>query len=196
MAALIALGMVSLGHGLYLPAKAVLAQHLVQRAWQRGEALPEPLARSLRPWPWADTHPVARLTSDASDDELFVLSGGSGRTLAFGPGHLESSVLPGERGNSVIIGHRDTHFRFLADLEAGDHLVIDRRDGRRMVFRVASLDVVDATRATIRLDSDQPRLTLVTCYPFDAVRPGGPLRYVVSALPVEPALQAARSPSF
>jgi sortase A len=27
-----------------------------------------------------------------------------------------------------------------------------------------------------------PTLTLVTCYPFDAIVPGGPLRYAVTAV--------------
>ncbi len=34
-------------------------------------------------------------------------------------------------------------------------------------------------------DAGDTRLTLVTCYPFDALRPGGPLRYVVTALLAE-----------
>ena len=176
---LLAVGALELAQGLYIPAKAALAQQLVQRAWQRGERPDGDGGR--RPWPWADTYPVARLTSPHSDDELFVLSGASGRTLAFGPGHLASSALPGARGNSVILGHRDTHFRFLSELAPGDLLTIDRDDGRRFDFAVTSLDVVDAARATVVLDTPAPRLTLITCYPFDAAAPGGPLRYVVSA---------------
>ncbi len=179
VAVLLAVGALELSQGLYIPAKAALAQQLVQRAWQRGEHPGSEGAH--RPWPWADTYPVARLTSARSDDELFVLSGSSGRTLAFGPGHLASSALPGESGNSVILGHRDTHFRFLAELAPGDLLTIDRNDGRRYDFAVTSLDVVDAGKATVVLDTPAPRLTLITCYPFDADTPGGPLRYVVSA---------------
>ena len=179
MAVLLAVGALEFGAGLYIPAKAAFAQHLVQRAWQRGE---QPAAgRGARPWPWADTYPIARLTSAHTDDELFVLSGASGRTLAFGPGHLASSALPGDRGNSVILGHRDTHFRFLADLDKGDLLTIDRQDGRRVTFAVTGLDVVDVRRATVALDTATARLTLITCYPFDAPTAGGPLRYVVSA---------------
>lgn len=179
MTVLLAVGAIELGAGLYMPAKAAFAQHLVQRAWQRGEQ-PD-TGTPGRPWPWADTYPIARLTSDATDEELFVLSGASGRTLAFGPGHLASSALPGEVGNSVILGHRDTHFRFLAELSTGDLLTIDREDGQRHAFAVTSLDVVDVSRATVTLDTAVPRLTLITCYPFDTPQPGGPLRYVVSA---------------
>lgn len=179
VAVLLAVGALEIGQGLYIPAKAAFAQHLVQRAWQRGE---RPGGEGGQPpWPWADTYPIARLTSAHRDDELFVLSGASGRTLAFGPGHLASSAMPGDAGNSVILGHRDTHFGFLAELAPGDVLTIDRDDGRRYDFAVTALDVVDAGRATVVLDAPAPRLTLITCYPFDAATPGGPLRYVVSA---------------
>ncbi|MEM7610927.1 MAG: class GN sortase [Pseudomonadota bacterium] len=190
MATVMALGVLNLAQGMYIPAKAGLAQYLMQRAWQRGESAPERLDEDLRPWPWADTQPIARLTADVLDDELFILSGSSGRTLAFGPGHLEASVMPGDPGNSVVAGHRDTHFRFLADVEIGDRLVVDRRDGIRKVFEIANLEVVDSRRASVALDQEQSRLTLVTCYPFDALE-RGPLRYVVTALPIEQELAPA-----
>ena len=179
MTTLLIVGAINLGQGLYLPAKAAFAQYLLRDAWQRG-ASARPDAQPERPWPWADTYPLARLTGDAVPGELFILAGGSGRTLAFGPGHIARTALPGAPGNSVIAGHRDTHFSFLADLALGDRLVLDTRAGERQVFEVDGLEVVDARRAAVAIDSDEPRLTLVTCYPFDAIEPGGPLRYVVS----------------
>ena len=53
-----------------------------------------------------------------------VLAGASGRTLAFGPGHVDGTPLPGEHGNAVVSGHRDTHFAFLRDLRCGDVLEV------------------------------------------------------------------------
>jgi sortase A len=50
-------------------------------------------------------------------------------------------------------------------------------------FRVAFSDVVDSRVQHMVLDPAVSRLTLVTCYPFDAVSAGGPLRYVITALP-------------
>ena len=99
------------------------------------------------------------------------------------PEVIDASLRPwpwADSGNSVIAGHRDTHFRFLADLQAGDRLRIDRRDGSHRIFEVTGLDVVDSRHAAITLDTDRPTLTLVTCYPFDAIEPGGPMRYVVT----------------
>jgi sortase A len=177
VACLLVLGFWQLGRGAGIPAKAWLAQELRGRAWDRaGAGEPEPA-----PWPWADTWPVARLIAADGRVDLIVLEGGSGRTLAFGPGHLGGSAMPGATGNSVIAGHRDTHFSFLRDLAIGDALYVESVDGTRHRYTVVDLDVVDARRASVLLDSDDALLTLVTCYPFDAVRPGGPLRYVVTA---------------
>ncbi len=177
VAALLALGFWNLGQGAYIPAKAWLAQELMQRAWLRVTAGEDRAA----PWPWADTWPVARLSAEGRDVDLIVLAGGSGRTLAFGPGHLEASALPGEAGNTVIAGHRDTHFAFLRDVEAGELLGLESIDGERHVYRVTGTDVVDSRTGSLVLDTGVATLTLVTCYPFDTLEPGGPYRYVVTA---------------
>ena len=177
MATVIGLAFWQLGQGAYIPAKAWLAQELMQHAWiKSGDGVDR-----AAPWPWADTWPVARLLARDGEVDLIVLAGGSGRTLAFGPGHMGASPLPGQRGNSVIAGHRDTHFRFLQNLEPGEQLNVETNGGERHVFEVLDLDIVDSRVGSIALESDSVMLSLVTCYPFDAVDPGGPLRYVVTA---------------
>jgi sortase A len=80
-----------------------------------------------------------------------------------------------------VSGHRDTHFAFLRRLRVGDPVVIERRDGQRCRYVVRRTFVVDRRETWVVEDTDDTRLTLVTCYPFDAIRPGSPLRYVVSA---------------
>ena len=177
VACLLCLGFWQLGQGAYIPAKAWFAQELMLRAWGRAV---EDDDRQV-PWPWADTWPVARLSAKSGDVDLIVLAGGSGRTLAFGPGHLSASSLPGELGNSVIAGHRDTHFSFLRDVEIGESLVIEKIGGRKHLYKVIGIDVVDSRRGSLLLDTDAAILSLVTCYPFDSREAGGPMRYVVTA---------------
>lgn len=160
--------------------KAAAAQVLVDRAFDRarlGEERPAP-------WPWADTWPVARLYLPGSDRPLVVLAGASGRNLAFGPAHDSASPSPGAPGNSVIAGHRDTHFRALEGLAHGDVIRLERVDGRHLEFRVTGTEVVDSRRWRLGLEGETPRLTLVTCHPFGAADAGGPLRFVVTAEPV------------
>ncbi len=177
VACLLCFGFWQLGHGAYIPAKAWLAQELMQRAWVRTGSR----EGRATPWPWADTWPVARLTAKAGEVDLIVLAGGSGRTLAFGPGHLSASAMPGEIGNTVIAGHRDTHFRFLEDLEPGELLKVESDKGSKHLYRVIEAEIVDSRTGSLLLDTDVAILSLVTCYPFDAREPGGPLRYVVTA---------------
>ncbi|MDX1582248.1 MAG: class GN sortase [Thermoanaerobaculia bacterium] len=172
-------GIITLADAIWIPVKAEVAQHLLEHAWERarhGEA-------DARPWIWADTTPVARLAFPDHGEEMLVLEGASGRTMAFGPGHLNGTSSPGAGGNCVIAGHRDTHFRILERVDQGDRLEIGTVDGRNRRYVVASTRIVTEDRTDVLRQDGGERVTLITCYPFDAIRPGGPLRLVVVATP-------------
>jgi sortase A len=188
---LVAMGAALLAIGLYLPAKAALAQQLLNRAWVATQRNHDAI---VHPWPWADTWPVARLTLPGADAPLTVLAGASGRNLAFAPTLLDGSAPPGTPGVTVIAGHRDTHFRALEKLALGDELTLERPDGATLRYTVAALDVIDSDTEALRLDADESIVALVTCWPFDAVMPGGPLRYVVTAVPAQSANAPPRTP--
>ena len=191
---LLALGGWQLGAAGAIHAKAWLAQVLLARAW--ADTLDG--AGPRRPWPWADTVPVARLRVPELKVDQIVLSGASGRTLAFGPGHLDGTAAPGAPGHSVVSGHRDTQFRFLRDLRPGMVLQVQRGDGQWQAYRVRGSEVIDARHARLSPATERPALTLVTCYPFDAIAPGGPLRYLVftEAAAAEPPNGANRGPGL
>jgi sortase A len=178
VAALIA-GAVCVTEAAWIHVKASLAQALIGAAWRREQAG----SRNAQPWPWADTRPLAQLTfgEGTHGPKFMVLEGSSGRNLAFGPTHDPASVIPGETGNSVIEGHRDTHFALLRNVKIGDTLHVESLAGRNISFMVTDITIVDSRRSRISLHADGPRLTLATCYPFDAVVPGGPLRLIVTA---------------
>jgi sortase A len=190
-AALLALAALVGGHGLWIPAKAALAQLLLADAWQRARAG----ERAPRPWGWADTWPVARIEAPRLGVARIVLAGAGGPTLAFAPGLLDGSARPGEPGNAIVAGHRDTSFRFLAELAIGDLLIAELADGRTTRFRVAATRVVDAADPWPFAEEAPATLTLVTCWPFDAIAPGGRLRYAVRAVAEgDAAVQAAATP--
>jgi len=166
-----------LAQGVYIYAKAQLAQYLLASAWQESRRTHQP----VKPWSWADTWPVAKLEVSAHNIDLIVLAGDTGRTLAFGPGYNLASVRPGDLGNSIISAHRDTHFKFLQHVKLNDEIVIETQQGTRKRFTVNNIHIVDTRNATIPINDDMAMLTLVTCFPFDAIEAGGPLRYVVEA---------------
>jgi sortase A len=184
-----AAGLALAGAASAIHAKAWLVQALLERAW--AQRLDGAAAADARPWGWADTAPVARLQAPRLGVDRIVLAGASGRTLAFGPGHLDGTAAPGETGNSIVTGHRDTHFAFLRDLVPGDALRVQSPDGVWHDFRVSGTQVLDARTARFDPAAGRPALTLVTCFPFDAVAPGGPLRYAVFGEAVTPAARTA-----
>ena len=174
---LVGVGVWQVGEGAWIYFKAELAQHLLQQAWARTQAGES----DVKPWPWADTWPIARLRAPAHGEDLIVLADSSGRTLAFGPGLAPDSARPGAAGTTIISGHRDTHFRFLERVRPGDELVLEVPGRPPAYFRVHDTEVVDARTAVIDRAPGAAGLVLLTCYPFNALRPGGSLRYVVSA---------------
>lgn len=163
------------GNAFYIHAKAKLAQYLIADAWERSLQSNS----NIKPWPWADTWPVARFVSKERKQDLYVLAGSSGSSLAFGPGHLDGTVLPGELGATVIGGHRDTHFTFLEQLQVGELLYMQDKQGQWHSYEITELAVEDSRDSGLVIAHEANELILVTCYPFDAYVPGGPLRYVV-----------------
>ena len=174
---LLAVGFGAAAGRIYL--KAWLAQRLLHRAWAATQAEGGP----VKPWPWADTWPIARLSMPGRDIDLIVLADASGRSMAFGPGLVAGTAPPGAVGNTVLSGHRDTQFRFLKDLRPGERMRLEAADGSQRDYAVIETLIVDAHAVEILWDTGDAQLTLVTCYPFDAIVPGGPLRYVVRASP-------------
>jgi sortase A len=163
----------------YLRAKGRLGAVLIERAFDAH------LADGLmhRPWSWADLHPVALLEVERLGVRHHVLSGASGSSLAFGPGHVDGTAQPNGRGNSVLAGHRDRWFAFLEDLEVGDVIDVTTRQSRR-TWIVEEIRVVHQSSTRLLDPTATDRLTLITCYPFDALLPS-PQRYVILCRPTD-----------
>jgi sortase A len=169
-------GLVLFGQGAYIHAKALVAQVLLERAFN--ETIVS--NREVKPWSWADTWPVARIEVKRLHASAIVLAGSSGQALAFGPGHVELTPDAGERGVAVYSAHRDTHFRFLKDVAIGDEIVITRSDGNVFRYRADGTSVVRFDASGIDPLTNGYELVLSTCWPFDAMIPG-PTRYVLHA---------------
>ncbi len=174
------LGLILPGQGLYIHAKAALAQVLLQRAFSESLATGAP----VKAWAWADTWPVARIEVPRLKASEIALAGASGEALAFGPGHLDGTPEAGDSGTAVYAAHRDTHFAFLKDVEAGDEIRVTRRDGATVRFRVEGMRVASWNASGVDPHAAGRRLALVTCWPFDTVT-HGPLRYVVEATAID-----------
>ncbi|AYJ86885.1 class GN sortase [Sphingomonas paeninsulae] len=173
-------GFVQFATGAIVPAKAMVAQLLLERAFDRSVAT----HRSQKPWPWADMAPIARISVPRLGVDSIVLDTGSGQAMAFGPTLLPGGARLGAPGTAVIAAHRDTHFRFLEHVRTGDLIAVKSLDGTTQRYRVNGAEIVRWDKFAVDTEGAAAQLALSTCYPFGALD-HGPLRYVVHASQIE-----------
>ena len=171
------LGASFLGHWLYLEAKALLADRMIEAALARhledGAAHP--------PWSWADHHPVALIEHLESGSRRVVISGATGASMAFAAGHVDGTARPNAPGRCVVAGHRDGSFRFLGSVRLGDRLVVTSHAARQ-VYRVREVAVISERDLSLLAPGAGRSIALLTCYPLDAIGRGSQ-RFVVIAEP-------------
>ncbi len=122
---------------------------------------------------------IAKLSIPRLSSTLYVLEGTDDQDLKRGPGHLEGTVMPGAKGNCVIAGHRDTHFRVLKDIAKGDDIVVQSRKGTYK-YRVSGISVVTPDNTDSLKPTSRAVLNLITCFPFNYVG-SAPRRFIVHA---------------
>jgi sortase A len=137
---------------------------------------PDPVLYPVRP-ALGDT--IGSLQIPALKQTLPLLEGTVDKVLARGVGHYVKSVLPGEADNCVVSGHRDTVFRQLGKLKAGDRVIVKTSAGT-FTYAVTGHRIVHADDTTVIVPTDHAVLTMTTCYPFYFVG-SAPDRYIVSA---------------
>jgi sortase A len=108
-----------------------------------------------------------------------VVQGESAPILRHGVGHLSDTALPGEEGNVVLAGHRDTFFRPLSGVRDGDSITLKTRDGE-FEYVVESTSVVVPSAVEVLEPTGGRTLTLITCYPFSYIG-AAPNRFIVRA---------------
>ena len=146
-------------------------------------ASPATAAASVPAYPYGK--PVARLRIPSAEIDCIVFGGDDQATLEKGPGHVPGTEMPGEetsRKNCVITAHRDSHFRHLGWLRKGHRIELETPAGETL-YRVVSREIVKPDAVRVLQPTKNPRLTLITCYPFNYIGTA-PERLVVVAEPV------------
>ncbi|NDJ52310.1 MAG: class F sortase [Chloroflexi bacterium] len=106
--------------------------------------------------------------------------------VGFAVAHLEGTVFPGDYGNAVLAGHITVPdagwgpFHELDQLEPG-HLVFIRRGDERLWYEVTAVHTVGASAVDVTHQTDDYRLTLITCTGWDDAEERYLDRLIVSA---------------
>jgi sortase A len=185
---LIVIGIASLGYYTYVSAETALYQAFETReldAILASVPAPPPASaktvapRARRALP-ARGSTIGRIEIPRLGVVAIVRAGSDARTLRLAVGHIPGTALPGEGGNIGLAAHRDTFFRRLGDIRAGDDVRVVTPEGT-FTYRVEGTKVVDPSDVWVLDPTERPVLTLVTCYPFSYVG-SAPQRFIVRAL--------------
>ncbi len=169
---LLVAGILSVGYSLYVVWSGRAYQAIELRKFKNEAPLAEPHLLQF-----GDAIGILQIPNIGL--ETVILYGDSPKVLRLGVGHLPETSMPGEKGNVVIAGHRDTFFRPLRSVRDGDLITIRTQRGT-FLYQIESTAIVSPKELWVLQPSDQPELTLLTCYPFDYVGPA-PNRFVVRA---------------
>jgi len=171
-------------HASWLPVKALLSHQLISYSWHQTMELQQ----KIKPWPWADTYPIAELSFQRLNKSIVVLNGGDPTTLAFSAGAIAPFNQASSTQPFVVAGHRDSHFSFLDEVFMKDIISLADKHGRSQLYQVEAIDIVDASTGELPILADDSSLVLITCYPFTNIRNAGNFsnndnneRYVITA---------------
>ena len=169
---LLALGVAALGYVGYVSADSKAYQAVEKEKFTQAVVIKNPQA--MREGDVIGEIQVPRLGLDS-----MVVQGDSSRNLRRAVAHISNSALPGEWGNVALAGHRDTFFRPLRDIRAGDEIRFKTAAGT-FEYRVQSIEIVGPRDTDVLEPSSGRDLTLITCFPFSFVG-RAPGRFIVRA---------------
>ena len=168
--------------GLEVHAARQQAQHIGQV--NPGSTIPAPSAAPGTPTGSGSV--IGRLEIPALGLTVPVMSDYDPASLKRGVGHIQGTAMPGGLGTLGLAGHRDTFFRPLQHIAHSMDIRVTDASGTYH-YLVDSTEVVTPDQVQVLDILNQPKLTLITCYPFDFIGQA-PKRFIVHAhlLSLEP----------
>jgi len=147
----------------------------------------ESVSESQYPHPVIEGNTIGEMEIPRLGLKVTFVQGDTPKILRRAVGHIPGTALPGNLGNVVLTGHRDTFFRSLRNIRQGDTITLKTFDGD-FQYEVEFTAVVPPSDIHVLEPSDENTLTLVTCFPFYYVGPA-PDRFITRAR------QIGRSPA-
>jgi sortase A len=176
--------------GLAYAGYVLVDAHLYQAREQRifeGSRVPSSSpneSENEKPLPIADGGVIGEMEVPRLGLKVIVVQGDSPTILRRAVGHIRQTALPGESGNAALTGHRDSFFRPLRNIQAGDAITFKTADAE-FQYQVESTAVVPPSDVSVLQPSSERTLTLITCFPFYYVG-AAPDRFIVRARQLEP----------
>lgn len=175
---LLSLALIFLGVAFYIPAKAMLAQVLLRQAWSN-TLLHH--GQINKPWPWADTWPVARLIVPSQDVDQIILHDNAGNSQVFEPVRTVQSYQYKHINVITLNANHGNQFHFLEDVVIGEIIDLQNMQGQYQRYQVQNFHIIDMHNNSARTLQPGRWLIMIAGYPFSETSAGSSQRYVVTA---------------
>ncbi|MDN4524880.1 class D sortase [Fictibacillus fluitans] len=196
--ALIIIGLTFSGYQLYSWFSArQSAEALTQKEMKKYESVDKPVddqsskketamkpieKKKIEPPSFKEGEKMAELIIPKMEKKFSVYWGTDEKALKKGVGMYSNrkyTVTPGEKGHVVLSGHRDTVFVGLDSIQPGDKLAVKMKN-KVYWYVVEKHWITDKGDRSVIVPTENERLTLTTCYPFDYFG-RAPERYIIQA---------------
>lgn len=124
-----------------------------------------------------DKDVIGKMIIEKEGIETPIILGATEENLRQGVTLYDNGIYPGDYGTAIILGHRETTFRCLEDIEIGDEIYIESVDNKYK-FIVRNIYVTNPDDSSILEQQNNKSMTLVTCYPFQYLG-NAPERFIV-----------------
>ncbi|CUQ28583.1 sortase [Clostridium baratii] len=119
---------------------------------------------------------IGKIIVVKTGEQIPILMGATEENLRGGATLYDNGVFPGEEGTAIVLGHRETTFGFLEDVNIGDEIDVETVTGTYK-FKLKKTYITNPEDKSILAQEKDLNLTLVTCYPFRYVGPA-PDRFI------------------
>ena len=155
-------GVLGIAKASLMPIKAIVGQHYLEVAWQESLRTNE----TEKPWKSADFYTIGELKVKRLKISRVILNTISGEAMAWGIGRINNIKSKSSSGPVILAGHRDSHMKFMYELNVGDKIELIMSDGLMQTYIVSKTEITNKPELEIPESIYKKNsLILTTCWP-------------------------------
>lgn len=112
---------------------------------------------------------IGRIKIPSISVDLMLVEGTTSKDLNWGAGHMTSTPMPGDNGNTAIAGHRNytfgSYFSRLEEVKIGDIITIDYNKQEYSYEIYDIFTVLPEDSSVLGQPEGEAIVTLITCHP-------------------------------
>jgi len=168
-------GVLGIAKASLMSIKAFIGQHYLEVAWQESLST----NKLSKPWRSADFYMIGELKVPRLNISRVILNSVSGEAMAWGIGRVNNIKSKSSSGPVILAGHRDSHMKFMYELNVGEKIELIMSDGLIKTYIISKTGIINKPELEISESINKKNsLILTTCWPLKSSQQGRQ-RYII-----------------